>query len=488
MKRIILLIAGFIAIANANAQNVGIGTITPAEKLDVNGHIKTTGELKPNGAAGQAGQVLTSNGNGTMQWSSAASAGSSNYSNIGGYGSWGGCEMNNISDFFPVADSAGISNDGFASAVAISGDYAIVGNSSSESGVLEAGSAVIYKRNPGTGIWEKQVRLSKPFPAQYDHFGISVAINDNYAVVGVPYDDVAGLTNNGAIYIYKRDAATGIWSFMVKIFGQSSQTGDLFGRSVAISGDYIVVGAPSDNEAGHSGTGSVSVYKRNAGIDAWDYLQKLTDPVPVNNESFGYSVSISGDQLIVGAVYDSEPNNNGNFTSNGSATLFKRNVSTGIWQSTVSFSGNSDNEQFGYSVSISGNNALVSAINGDNISCPDCGAVMFLSRNAAGTWVQGFRTGNGGTSDTNFGASVSVSGDYAIIGDNLSNSNEGKAWLYKKLNNMWVLLQKFSSPYPSTGPYPGFGSAVGIDGITKRFLVGAPGMNFLGMAFFGKVN
>ena len=101
--------------------NVGIGTNTPAEKLDVNGNISFTGELMPNGVAGQAGQVLQSNGDGTMQWSDASSI----QGNIG-YGIWDPCEMAGLSGYQPVTTTGIDQYDEFGYRVSISGSRAAV--------------------------------------------------------------------------------------------------------------------------------------------------------------------------------------------------------------------------------------------------------------------------------------------------------------------------------------------------------------------------
>lgn len=177
MKYLLSLLINGILLIHITAQNVGIGTTTPNEKLHVVGNILTTGEIKPNGTTGQANQVLTSNGNGTMQWAAAANVGNNNNS-IGGFGTWGGCEVDNITDYYPVSDSVGNYYSYFGSAVAMSGDFAIVGAPFDKAlGIDKVGSATIFKRDPNTGEWEKQTRLAESMPSENDQFGFSVAIN-----------------------------------------------------------------------------------------------------------------------------------------------------------------------------------------------------------------------------------------------------------------------------------------------------------------------
>jgi hypothetical protein len=96
MKPHIAFIVCTLTIPYLMAQNVGIGTTSPSEKLHVAGNVRVSGEIKPDGEAGLAGQVLTSNGNGTMQWA-AMNSGTEE-----GNGGWGDCGVQQITDFFPA--------------------------------------------------------------------------------------------------------------------------------------------------------------------------------------------------------------------------------------------------------------------------------------------------------------------------------------------------------------------------------------------------
>jgi hypothetical protein len=127
----------------AQSGNVGVGIPNPAEKLDVEGNIQLTGELKVNGIGGTMGQVLTSNGNGTMAWANQ----STSTPVASGYGNWGDCSTNqNISDYNPVADPDGKTDDGFGEASAIDGLYAVVASRSDDVGAnVNQGSVSVYQ-------------------------------------------------------------------------------------------------------------------------------------------------------------------------------------------------------------------------------------------------------------------------------------------------------------------------------------------------------
>ncbi len=286
-----------------NGGNVGIGKTEPMEKLDVDGNISLSGELMPDGVSGAAGQVLQSTGNGNMQWAeTSASQGTV------GYGTWGDCEMQNIMEYNPVCDPDGEANDKFGYAVAMSSDYAIVGApNDSDAGGNQQGSIIIFHRDQNTGNWVQDGnKLFNPGAYTEDHFGWSVDIDNNYAIIGTP-DDFAPSWDWGSASIIKRNETSGVWEFQgSKLVNQDPAVDDQFGYSVSISGDYAIVGAPGDDiGVGSNLHGSASVFKRNPSTGNWDLQgSKLMDSDPSAIDQFGYSVSISGDYAIVGTPHD----------------------------------------------------------------------------------------------------------------------------------------------------------------------------------------
>ncbi|MES2650037.1 MAG: FG-GAP repeat protein [Bacteroidota bacterium] len=473
-------------IKNANGdiytgKNVGFGNANPTEKLDISGHIKTTGEIKPNGTAGLANQVLTATGTGSMVWANAATG-----EETSGSGTWGDCSVNNITDYQPKSDADGVSSDRFGHAVAISGSYAIVGAYTNDegAGLTDNGSAHIYKRNSTTGMWEAQEKLLNINTATADHFGYSVALSGDYAIVGAPYDNEgAGLTNNGSASIFKRNNVSGIWEPQGKLVNPGAANTDLFGWSVSISGDYAIVGAYGDDNA----AGSATVFKRNSISGIWESQGKLLNAAPVATDYFGRSVGISGDYAIVGANDDD---------AGGTATIFKRNTGTGIWEALPQgkLADGDLGGSFGVSVSISGDYAIVGASydnEGPGLSA-DGSATIFKRNTTTNVWEQQLKLHNTapGTSDY-FGSSVFISGEYVIIsatGDDegAGLDNTGSVSIFKRNGAIWRLVQKFTAANAGSNEF--FGTAVGIEGTTGRFLVGASFIqSSTGEAFFGKV-
>ncbi|MTI37974.1 FG-GAP repeat protein, partial [Fulvivirga lutimaris] len=333
-------------------------------------------------------------------------------------------------------------NDNFGYSVSISGDYAIVGayleseDASGGNNIASAGSAYIFKKDEG-GIdnWGQVQKIVASDRGSGDRFGYSVSISGDYAIVGAYSESEDALGGNNAIaagsaYLFKKDEG-GIdnWGQVQKIVASDRGSGDRFGYSVSISGDYAIVGAYSEDEDALGGNnapsaGSAYIFKNINGN--WTEVQKIVASDRGSGDRFGYSVSISGDYAIVGAYSESEDALGGNNAiAAGSAYLFKKDEggidNWGQVQKIVaSDRGSGDN--FGYSVSISGDYAIVGAyfededaLGGNNAS--GAGSAYIFKKDETDNWgqVQKIVASDRAKLD-NFGFSVSISGDYAIVG------------------------------------------------------------------------
>ena len=167
------------------------------------------------------------------------------------------------------------------------------------------------------GVWSEQAKLTASDGVADDLFGHSVSIDGDTAVIGAFRDDDNG-SNSGSAYVYVR--SDGVWSEQAKLTASDGAQDDSFGYSVSIDGDTVVVGAMDDDNG--SGSGSAYVYVRSNGV--WSEQQKLTASDGATGDYFGYSVSIDGDAVIIGASGDED---NGN--ASGSAYVFVR--SNGVW-------------------------------------------------------------------------------------------------------------------------------------------------------------
>jgi hypothetical protein len=182
-----------------------------------------------------------------------------------------------------------------------------------------SGSAYIFKWD-GTS-WVEQQKLTASDGDAEDRFGHYVSISGDLAIVGADYDEEKG-TNSGSAYIFKRDGTSWIEQ-QPKLVASDGAAGDSFGASVSISGDYAIVGADgSDDDDKGTDTGSAYIFKWDG--SSWVEQQpKLTAQDGTAYDYFGASVSISGNLAIVGCRYDDD-----NGTNSGSAYIFENTCYT----------------------------------------------------------------------------------------------------------------------------------------------------------------
>jgi hypothetical protein len=320
--------------------------------------------------------------------------------------------------------SDGAADDHFGWPVSISGDYAIVGAYRDDDRGADSGSAYIFALDYlNCSDWDQIVKLTASDGAANDYFGFSVSISGDYAVVGAYYDDDRG-ANSGSAYIFKYDGAT--WSQQQKLTASDGAANDNFGNSVSISGDYAVVGAYDDDDRG-TNSGSAYIFKRVG--TTWSQQAKLTASDGAAIDNFGYSVSISGDYAIIGAYRDDDKG-----ADSGSAYIFKYDGATWVQQQKWTASDGSASDNFGNSVSISGDYAVVGAYGDDDRGTNSGSAYIFKYDGA--TWSQQQKwTASDGAANDFFGGSVSISGDYAVVGaygDDDRGSSSGSAYMFGK--------------------------------------------------------
>lgn len=264
--------------------------------------------------------------------------------------------------------------DYYGASVAISGEYAVIGayrqnfNVTNVNYQEDAGAAYVLKRN-ANGTWSQVQKIVASDRAANDNFGFSVAISGNYLVVSARYEDhdLAGgnaLAIAGSAYIFERTSGN-TWVQVQKIVASDRGFQDVFGSAVSISGDRMVVGASNErhdvdgnNEA--IGAGSCYVFERNQ-AGTWEEVQKIVASDRGANDNFGISVSISGDHLVVGAHQNADDEVGANpINFAGAAYIFERNIS-GVWSEVtkVVSTDRAADEYFGNSVAVAGNYLVV---------------------------------------------------------------------------------------------------------------------------------
>lgn len=371
----------------------------------------------------------------------------------------------------------GRANDRFGSSVAISGLTAVVGAPGDDvPAANEAGSAYVFVRTGS--IWIRQTKLTANDAASNDAFGTSVSIEGNTVVVGAPDDDNAGGSNAGSAYIFNRTLGTtawgtNVWALTQKLLASDAAPNDAFGTSVAISGNTAAVGSPDDDHAGGSDAGSVYVFFRAAGIpNPWSQQAKLTANDGAADDNFGLSVAVSINTVVVGSPEDDLPAGN----DAGSAYAFFRIGSVWAQQAKLTASDAAGGDEFGTSVAISGETALIGAPEEDNANGADAGSAYAFLR-TKGLWSQQAKlTANDGAIDDAVGTSVAISGNIALLGapgfESNVNTDKGKVYQFFRVNGAWSLREGFDYAVRAGAE---FGSAVAMSGLTA--IVGAPSDN-----------
>lgn len=199
---------------------------------------------------------------------------------------------------FKLVASDEAAGDWFGYSVAISGDSIVVGAFNNDDAGSASGSAYVYFRSGSS--WSQQEKLTASDAAFGDQFGYSVGISGDYVIVGASYDDDGGLSS-GSAYVFTRSGSS--WSEQAKLVAADDASGDRFGYSVAIADEYAVIGAPYDDDGGQS-SGSAYVFVRSG--SSWVEEAKINASDGASDDLFGSSVAISGYSVIVGAYGDDD--------------------------------------------------------------------------------------------------------------------------------------------------------------------------------------
>jgi len=420
--------------------------------------------------------------------------------------------------------------DLFGTSVAISGDTLAVASNFEDSGATnvggdqtnntgsDSGAVYVFRRSGSTWSQEAYIKASNTDP--YDAFGGSIALSDDTLAVGAASEDSNAIgiggdqtnntgTNSGAVYVFRRSEST--WSQEAYVKASNAESGDSFGRTVALYGDTLAVGVPNedsnatgingdqaDNSAAYSG--AVYVFHR-VGTN-WAQQAYVKASNTQINDHFGGSLSLFDDTLAVGAILENSNATgiNGTQTSNepasGAVYVFRRNGTTWAQEAYVKASNTDSGDRFGSSVALGANTLAVgvpnedsdaTGINGDQTdnSASYSGAVYVFRRFSGTVWFQSayIKPSNTQAFDE-FGSSIALSGDVLAVGakgesssaegidgdqaDNTANAS-GAVYVFQLSGS---LSQKAYVKASNTESTDYFGSSVALSG--DVLVVGVP--------------
>ncbi len=307
--------------------------------------------------------------------------------------------------------------------------------------------------------WMDYVKLLAADGASLDYFGQYTAINGDYAVISAWGDDDHG-DSSGSAYIFHREE-DGSWDTGTNISASDGTENDAFGLSVAISEEDVIVGAPWDDANGDT-AGSAYIFHRN-GDGNWDDGTRIISGDIAAGDEFGYSVGISGDYAVVGApVYPS-----GFTPASGSVYLFHRDTA-GNWseQTKLVPDDGAEGDRFGHSVSISGDCLAVGAVRDDTENGVDSGSAYIYDRDLSGTWnLNSNISASDGEGYDYFSTSIAIEGDTLIAGSPLTSDggySRGSAYIYRRIGGIWDSEIKLTAH--DAVDYDRFGESVSING------------------------
>jgi hypothetical protein len=275
----------------------------------------------------------------------------------------------------------GAAGDQFGGSVGISGSYIIIGASDKKVGTnLFQGKAYIFNR-VGTA-WNEQSEIIAEDGAAQEYFGGEVSISGNYAVVGVRNKTVNNQSYAGQAYVYYRrpglPGLPGIWLLQAVLVADDGASGDGFGSSVAISGDFIIVGAPNKTISGNINFGQAYIFGRT--VAGWQQQSKLLPNDGTMGNWFGSSIAISGDYAVVASPYKKVEAN----VNQGKGYVFIHSGNTWVQQTSLVAGDGAENDILGNrstSAAVSSTGILIGAPNKDVNGIIDAGKVYFFKRN-----------------------------------------------------------------------------------------------------------
>ena len=286
-----------------------------------------------------------------------------------------------------------------------------------------------------------------------DEFGTSVAISGDTMIVGAPTADDAGQAS-GAAYIYMFDGVS--WIEQPKLLASDPAPGDRCGSSVAVHGTVAVVGAPQNGGA---------VYVFRFGGSSWVQEQKLLPPVGAPVGFFGIAVAVQDTTIVVGVV---------GFNETGAAYVYRFNGTTWVEEDLLEADVPANNNRFGNDIDIDGDVILVGAPGSNGNSMDPGSFYVFRFRDGMEPWGDGIKiTASDATAGNMFGWRVSVSGEVALVAANSQGLflDSGTAYLFRYDGAVWNEEQKLTPPAEAADPSE-FARAIALNGSVA--LVGAP--------------
>jgi hypothetical protein len=373
-----------------------------------------------------------------------------------------------------VIANDGIADDRFGTAVAVWGDTAFVSSgvwsynrSNQNSGDVptnlqpeanQRGAVYVFRRD--NGVWTQTQKLLASDASDYSNFGSSLAFDGSTLMVAALNANVGDVSQQGAVYSFSFVGDS--WIETDKFSASDGASSEAFGSAVAVQGNTAVIGALNATVGVNTSQGKAYIFTLADGI--WSQTQILAAADGSANDRFGQSVAFDGVSILVGAPTLPYNSAHGGFVYAFESTGDAWSQSDKLVPDDTAVS-----DQFGYSVSLDGNNALIGSVGYQFAR----GSVYAFSR-PDGAWHQVQKImPEASSSGDQFGNAIAMKGSTALVGAQASATDQGKgrAFALSEASGEWNLPSELEQVVPGTLDL--FGTAVAFDGIS--FMVGAPG-------------
>jgi len=319
------------------------------------------------------------------------------------------------------------------------------------------------RRTLGDDGWVEVQNFTETDAAFDPEFGVSVALHGTIAMVGAQQAKIGSNDGQGAVYVFEK--SNGVWTETQKLVSNDGQAYDTFGDAIAFNGNTALIGAYGATINDNFSQGAVYVFTYADGT--WTQTQKIALDDGHMNDNFGYSIALSGTTALIGA--DGATVGTNDFQ--GAAYVY--DGSSGNWTQTGKLTAGDGGigDIFGYSVVLDGDRAMVGAYGNNGYQ----GAVYVFGK-SGGTWAQTQKLlASDGAANTYFGYATALSGSTLLIGawgaNPGGNDMQGSAYVFTEANGLWTQTQQLTA---SDGlPHDKFGHSVALQGTTA--LIGADG-------------
>jgi hypothetical protein len=353
----------------------------------------------------------------------------------------------------------------FGRSVAIDGSLVAVGMG----GDGAVGAVFLYKHQGTIYVPEAKLAYPDAIPEACTEgplfetcpeFGRTVAIQGNNVFVGARFAQAGEEIGAGAVYVFRNHGD--LWQSEDKIVSPEPEAGDNFGRALAIQGNLLVVTARKTSAE----EGAAYVFARSG--DNWIHQQTLIASDPKERAYFGQSVDILGDVMAIGAR-NADPNGAGGFY------LFRKSQNGWTQIGKVTPPNGNNDDQFGFAISISGDLIAVGARRADLPGKENAGAAYLysLKRNSV-EFIAKLTAGDASKGDE-FGQSIAIAGDVIAVGAWKDDNKRGSIYLFSQMNGQWIQTDRVTATDGVAGDEFGYS----LSAFGNRMVTGAHKSDFI---------